>query len=212
MQFILLRTFNFFEMAPNDFPDILKSMMCTFSSILSSLDCPITAFVAESKGYIKQALFKCVQKKKSPAAINHYHSEEGGHATKKTDSYNFLPHQNWSFKLLHVYFCDTVFCVPLIPSHNNECCRNHWDMFYILATTLCQHEKRNVLFIHSRVYQLKLLIRFFKAEASAMHIIPKQVKLSEGAVANFLHFPFGQTPHTQSLKKKEKKKKSLHSL
>ena len=63
--------------------------------------------------------------------------------------------------------------------------------------TVCQHQKRNVHFIQSRVYQLKLLIRFFQTEVSAMHIIPMQVKLNKGAVANFLPFPFGQTPHTQ---------------
>ena len=52
-------TWNCFEMAPFDFPDLLKSKTCFFRSILSSLDFPI---VAESNGCIKQVLLTWTQK------------------------------------------------------------------------------------------------------------------------------------------------------
>lgn len=40
-----------FEMAPGDFPDFFKSIICFLRSVLSSLDSSIVAFVAESKSH-----------------------------------------------------------------------------------------------------------------------------------------------------------------
>ena len=57
---VVLWSFSSFEMAPSDFPDLFKSIMCFFRSVLSSLDFPIVMLVAESHWCIKQALLKDV--------------------------------------------------------------------------------------------------------------------------------------------------------
>ena len=49
---VKLETCNCFETAPSDFPDLFKSIMCSFRSMLSSLDSPTVVFVAESNGSI----------------------------------------------------------------------------------------------------------------------------------------------------------------
>ena len=43
-----LGTCNCFEMAPSDFPDLFKSIMCSFRSMLTSVDFTIVVFMPES--------------------------------------------------------------------------------------------------------------------------------------------------------------------
>ena len=57
-----LGTWNCFEMAPVDFPDLFKSMMSSFRSMLSALDFHIVVFVAESNGCIQLFLLTWTQK------------------------------------------------------------------------------------------------------------------------------------------------------
>ena len=49
-----LGTCNCFEMAPSDFPNLFKSIMCYFRSMLNCLDFSIVVFVAESNVCFKQ--------------------------------------------------------------------------------------------------------------------------------------------------------------
>ena len=68
---VYLGACNYFEMAQSDFPDLFKSVMGSFRSMLSSLDFPIVVFVAESDGCFKQALLMWALK------TSCYQSEEG---------------------------------------------------------------------------------------------------------------------------------------
>ena len=88
--------------------------------MLSYLDPPIVVFVAESNGYIIQALK--MGPEKSPAIINQNHSEHLIHTT----SYN---HLNWLLKLLYIFDWrfDHVIRRPTINSILNE---TSW-MFFV---------------------------------------------------------------------------------
>ena len=73
-----------FEMAPCDIPDLFKSIMGSFRSMLSSLDFPIVVFVAESNGCIKQALLKWAPRSPHLLSIRITQNNLRGHATKNT--------------------------------------------------------------------------------------------------------------------------------
>ena len=71
-------------MAPSDSPDFFKSIMCSFRSMLSSLDVSVAVFVAESNGCVKRALspeLKWAQKSHLPWSIIIPLRKLRGHAT-----------------------------------------------------------------------------------------------------------------------------------
>ena len=90
-----LGTCDCFEMVTSDFLDLFKSIMCSFRSMLSSLDFPIVAIVAESNNCIKQAPLKWAHKSHQLLSIRITQCKFRGH---------FNNQQNWLFKLLYLYF------------------------------------------------------------------------------------------------------------
>ena len=77
-----LRTCNCFEIAPSDFPDLFKSIMCSFRPMLSFVDFSNPVFLAESNGCIKQVLLKWAQNSHQLLSTRITQKRLRGHDTK----------------------------------------------------------------------------------------------------------------------------------
>ena len=92
-------------MAPSDFPGLFKSIMCSFRSMLSSLDLPIVVLVAESNGCIKRALLKWAQRSHLPWSIIITQRKLRGHATEEI----WLTQRSVVTKINHQWCCVYIF-------------------------------------------------------------------------------------------------------
>ena len=130
-----LGTCNCFEMAPRDFPDLFKTIMGSFRSMLSSLDFSIVVFVYESNGCIKQDPIR-MGPEKCWAVINQNHSEEVKRSCYKEHTIytTFYNHHNWSFKLMHVCIWSSRF---VIFSYNNFIIEPNFMKVFLWQSSLC---------------------------------------------------------------------------
>ena len=115
-----LGTSHYFEMAPNVFPNLFKSIMDSFRSMLSSLDTTFVVFVSESNGCIKQTLIKWALESHQLLT-----ARRGKEAMLQRTFYSvFYNHLNWSLKLMYVYFWafrfGHIFRRPIINSDLNQ--------------------------------------------------------------------------------------------
>ena len=106
-----------FQMAPSDFPDLIKP-------IITILVC-----VAESNGCIRQALLKLSQRSHKLLSIRITQKKLIGCATNNLIHTTFYNHQNWLFKLLFVQFLIQQIWSYYQKTHNKWIERNFMTVF-----------------------------------------------------------------------------------